>query len=95
MVIIIYFFLGSLTHQCVQAIRGSFSSMAFGLSDQNLIPLNLNMIFFLVSAWSRALSTHPVKAILFGSMQFLLTIVVFLSFLKKILKGFKQATSKG
>jgi hypothetical protein len=69
--------------------------MALGLSGQNPIPLNLNMIFFLVSAWSRALFTHYVKVILFGSMYFLLTIVVFLSFLKIIWKGLKQATFKG
>jgi hypothetical protein len=43
-----------------------FESMALGLNGQILVPLNLNINVFLVSARSSALSTHPTNAILFG-----------------------------
>jgi hypothetical protein len=68
--------------------------MVLGLNGQILVALNLDMIFFLVNVWSRALSTHPTNDILSSSMQFLLTIGVSLSFLKVLLKGLKQAMSK-
>ncbi len=69
--------------------------MALGLSGQILVAFNLDINFFLMNVWSRALSTHPTNDILSSSMQFLLTIGVYLSLLKVVLKGLKQAMSKG
>jgi len=59
------------------------------------VVLNPEMIFFLVNVWFRALVTHPTNDILSSSMQFLLTIGVSFSLLKVVLKGLKQAMSKG
>ncbi len=58
----------SLTRFCnVYIVLGPiFESMALGLNGQILVPLNLNINVFLVSARSSALSTHPTNAILFG-----------------------------
>jgi hypothetical protein len=69
--------------------------MALKLSGKILVALNPNMIFFLVNVWFKALSTHPTNDILSSSMQFLLTIGVSLSIIKVVLKGLKQAMSKG
>jgi len=69
--------------------------MALKLSGQILVALNPNMMFFLVNVWFRALSTHLTNDILSSSMQFFLTIGVSLSLLKVVLKGLKQAMSKG
>jgi hypothetical protein len=51
--------------------------MALGLSVQIHVPLNPDMIFFLVSVMFSALSTHLANVTLLGYVSFLLTIVVF------------------
>ncbi len=69
--------------------------MQFDFNGQIPVLLNHGMIFLLVSAWSRALFTQPTNVILSTFISFFLTIIVSLSFLKIVLKGLKQATSKG
>ncbi len=69
--------------------------MALRLSGQIPIPLNPDMIFFLISVRSITLSIHLANVILSSFVSFLVTIVVSFSFLKVLLKGLKQATSKG
>jgi hypothetical protein len=43
-----------------------FESLALGLSGQILVPLNLDMIFFLVSVRFSVLSTYLANVMLFG-----------------------------
>jgi hypothetical protein len=47
-------------------LRPNFESMALGLSGEILVFLSPDMIFFLVSARSNVLSSHPANVILFG-----------------------------
>jgi len=76
-------------------LRPIFESIVLGLNGQILVPLNLDIILFLVSARFNVMSTHPTNVILSSFVQFLLTIAMFFSFLRAILKCLKQATSKG
>jgi len=68
------------------------SSIALGLSGQIHITLNLDLMFYLVKDYSKALSTQPTSVILYNSLQLFLTIVIFFFFLKVVLKGLKQLT---
>jgi len=47
-------------------LRLIFTSMVLGFNGEILVPLNLDMIVFLVSVWSRALFTQLANVTLFG-----------------------------
>ncbi len=45
-----------------------FSSIALGFNREILVTLNPNVMFFFMNDWFKALSTQPIKVVLFSAM---------------------------
>jgi len=82
-------------HCCVNACWLWFFIHSFKVERPYSSNLNLALMIFLVSDWFKALSTHLARVILSSSLNLLVAMIAFLSFLNAILNGLKQETFKG